>query len=55
LDGWVLSIGIILTAPGGAQNYLPASRLWQIAKPIAVLRLRRRTFFAFGKKEFSSK
>ena len=46
----ILCVGIILTASGGAQNNLPYSRLWQTAKPIAVLRLRRRTFFAFWQK-----
>ena len=40
---------------GCYRKNLPYSRLWQRAKPIAVSLLRRRTFFAFGKKEFSSK
>ena len=37
-----LCVGNILTAPSGAQNVLPYSRLWQTVKPIVALRLRRR-------------
>ena len=40
---------MILTAPSGTQNHLPYSRLWQTAKPIAVLRLRRRTILPVAK------
>ena len=39
----ILCVGVILTAPSGAQNHSPSSRLWQSAKPIAVLHLHRRT------------
>jgi len=55
LDGWVLCATLLCLPFRTATAFQGCSRLWQTAKPIAVLRLRRRTFFAFGKKEFSSK
>lgn len=43
--GRVLCVGVILTAPSGAQNHLPYSRLWQRQKAIAPFVLRRRPIF----------
>ena len=43
------------TVPNGCEKIFVASRLWQQSPPIAADWLRRRTFFAFGKKEFSTK